>query len=798
VKVLWIAMRELRAIFSTVLGWMVLTGFLLITGVFWTFGVDDYAMAVAGSIYNPYDMVGLSLTNHLLLPFFGNCTVIVLMVTPALSMRLFSEELRNGTLELLLTSPISATEIVLGKYLGSVGFLGVLLACTAHYPLSLWWIASPDLGVIAGGYLALFLLGSAILALGLAASAYTENQVVALVTTFALAMLLYVVSFSVTDPSVPLYHLSLSTHVIRLIGGAIQTADLVYFGAFIAFFLFLAQQRLELFRIASAWIPDLRHLWMPALAGMFGEIARRLVEIESLGRLGWTLMVTALALVAGFTVLNRRALVNFGRTRHARLVMGSLFLQGFALAVAVGGYHVVQDRFDRTIDLTQQRSHTLSDQTRKVLAGLDEPVEIVAYFTQGDPAGQAFRKLAMLVEQASDQVTLTWVDPLADPVRAEVDRIAGATVVVKQAGREQRLEIDFDETNLARRLVLVQDTDEHLVCWARGHGEADPDGDTAATDYGAIVLALEATNYQVLHTTVAAEGIPRTCEVLVVVRPMTDWLPFEREALAAHVAEGRHAILLLDPAANTPGLNADLERFHLSVTDDIVFDADLTANFPGMEGTLAVYDDRVLAHPITEGLGSAIVLPVARSVGSTNDDGIVVKDLLRTSGQAWGETNLDDPDVRPDPGVDRTGALPLAVLAEVVDPDVLDVVRPAETGPLRDEAVGRPVDMGLDADPGRLVPADFTPAPGGKVLLVGDADFASNQMMAVGNNKDFFLNVVAWMVGEEEQLGERPTTGDPLELSDFGSSLLCLVSLVFVPGTAVLLATVVLLRRRRL
>lgn len=243
--VFWIARRELSSLFGTAMGWLVLTGFLLITGVFWVFGVEDYAMYAAGAVYNPYDLQGLSITDNLLLPFFGNCTVIVLMVTPALAMRLFSEELRSHTLELLLTSPITSTQIVLGKYLGAVGFLAILLACTAHVPISLALLADPDPGVLFGGYAALLLLGSAILAMGMCVSAYTSNQVVSLVVTFSAALALYVISFSETDPEALVNKLSVSTHVVDLIRGALRTADLAYFFAFIGFFLFATHQRLE-------------------------------------------------------------------------------------------------------------------------------------------------------------------------------------------------------------------------------------------------------------------------------------------------------------------------------------------------------------------------------------------------------------------------------------------------------------------------------------------------------------------------------------------------------------------------
>lgn len=247
-SVLWIAQRELRAVFSTTVGWLVLTAFLLITGVFWVFAVDDYMLQTTSMVYNPYGAQHARVTDNLLLPFFGNCTVVVLMVAPALSMRTFSEELRQHTLELLLTSPVSTGQIVLGKFLGAVGVLGVLLAGTLHCPIGLSLWASPDLGVIVGGYLGLLLFGSAILAMGVWFSVHTSNQIVASVLTFGAALSLYVLGFGEASPDSLSNQLSLSSHVVELIQGNLRASDLVYFAGVIGVCLFATQQRLEAFR----------------------------------------------------------------------------------------------------------------------------------------------------------------------------------------------------------------------------------------------------------------------------------------------------------------------------------------------------------------------------------------------------------------------------------------------------------------------------------------------------------------------------------------------------------------------
>ncbi len=490
------------------------------------------------------------------------------------------------------------------------------------------------------------------------------------------------------------------------------------------------------------------------------------------------------ALLVAWAALDAARLGRAARSRAFRLGSGSVLLQGVALVLAVGFYAVVDERLDRTFDLTRRRTHSLSSHTVEVLRSIEEPVEIVAFMEEGTPQARRFARLVDLYTQTSDLLRLQWVDLIANPVRARQEEVTGPTVILRRGDREERLEVDFTETELTRQLILVLADEEHVVCWSVGHGEADPDDDVAPDGYGAAVLALEGTHVQVLNVQIAGEGIPDDCELLVVARPRAEWLPWEREALAAYVGAGGQALILLDPMVDTPGFNADLERFGVEVYDDVVFDGDPASNLAGMAGALAIHGDGVLAHPITDPLVGAVILPVARSLGLPKREGLFVRELLRTTALGWGETDLDDPVVEPDEGVDRTGRLPLAVVAEVKDPTALDVVLPAkDASPDEDER-------------GRLVPTDWTGRPGGRLVVVGDADFPTNQFIAFGSNQDFFLNAVAWLLGEEAQLGERPELAEPLELSERGSALLCLFSVVVVPGGAGLLALIVLLRRR--
>jgi ABC-type uncharacterized transport system involved in gliding motility auxiliary subunit len=147
--------------------------------------------------------------------------------------------------------------------------------------------------------------------------------------------------------------------------------------------------------------------------------------------------------------------------------------------------------------------------------------------------------------------------------------------------------------------------------------------------------------------------------------------------------------------------------------------------------------------------------------------GIEAKTILESGPVAWGETDVDSEEIAPSEE-ERVGEVPVMVIAEVTDPSVLEV----------DEAVVQ--------------------AAGGRLVVIGDSDFVANSHMNWGNNRDLFLNTIAWLVAEEDQIGERPSDGDMLEITAAGEAMMCVISIVLVPGAAVLLGGLTFFRRRRL
>lgn len=251
-NVLAIAGRELRAYFASPIGWVVLCLWVLIMGIFFVAVLGIYNMQATEMAYNPYAGSEMNIDEYLVAPLFGNTSVILLFICPLMTMRLFAEDRKSKSLELLLTSPITTTEIVLGKYLGAFGFFAIVLLGTVHMPALLFWMGEPDPGVMASSYLAVLLLGGCFLAVGLMTSSMTENQIVAAVLSFGLLLALWIVGWFEELASGTLKEVfsyaSLINRMEDMTKGLIHTQDLVYYLSFIFFFLFATHQRVEAYR----------------------------------------------------------------------------------------------------------------------------------------------------------------------------------------------------------------------------------------------------------------------------------------------------------------------------------------------------------------------------------------------------------------------------------------------------------------------------------------------------------------------------------------------------------------------
>ena len=182
---------------------------------------------------------------------FSNMIFVLVILAPALTMKLLAEEQRMGTIELLLTAPVHDWQIVLGKFLGSfVLFVVMLLGPTLWYVLVLQVFGSPDYGPIASAYLGFILIGAACLAIGVFVSSLTQSQVIAFIVGFVILLLMWIAdsAVGVLGPgglSDALTYLALPRHFNDLFSGVVDTTDVVYSLSMVAIFLFLATQVLQ-------------------------------------------------------------------------------------------------------------------------------------------------------------------------------------------------------------------------------------------------------------------------------------------------------------------------------------------------------------------------------------------------------------------------------------------------------------------------------------------------------------------------------------------------------------------------
>lgn len=249
--ILTIANREFRSLFSSPLAWVILAVIQVLLA--WSFFTSiDAFFSIQADLATLKNAPGV--TDLVASPLLEVASIILLMVTPLLTMRLLSEEKRSKTMSLLLSAPVSITEIVLGKYLGLLFFLLTMLFLIVLMPLSLSMGTQLDYAKLFSGVLGLFLMLAAFSAAGLYMSSLTENPMIAAISTFGVLLLLWMININIassSDGDNVLAYLSLHAHFTTLLRGIVNSRDIAYFLLFIIGFIVLAIRQLETQRLQS-------------------------------------------------------------------------------------------------------------------------------------------------------------------------------------------------------------------------------------------------------------------------------------------------------------------------------------------------------------------------------------------------------------------------------------------------------------------------------------------------------------------------------------------------------------------
>ena len=229
-KIWAMARKDISQYFTSPMGYVVLSIFFLVAGLFF------WLIAIGGRTAS-------------MVPVFQNTVILLLFITPMITMRLWSEEEKSGTAELLRTSPLTVWDIVLGKYLAVLCFFGVMLSVTFVYVLIILAAGKPDLGVLFANYVGYILVAASFFALGLMASTLSENQIVSAVVTYGILLMLWVIGAAGGNAQGPLGDflkaLSIFEHTDDFFKGVIDLTHILYFLSLIFVGLFFSVKVLE-------------------------------------------------------------------------------------------------------------------------------------------------------------------------------------------------------------------------------------------------------------------------------------------------------------------------------------------------------------------------------------------------------------------------------------------------------------------------------------------------------------------------------------------------------------------------
>ncbi len=523
--------------------------------------------------------------------------------------------------------------------------------------------------------------------------------------------------------------------------------------------------------------------------------------------------------VALWLWLDREALQRAARSQGARFTGASLLVVVLSAAIAVA-LNVLAHRYDDRIDLTEAGTYTLSDETEKIVKALDRPVEVVAFVSEATPEKSRIDDLLASYKALSDKLTVRELDPIRNPMEAEQHKITSelATVILVSGADQQRVENSVNEEAITNAIVRLTSGTAHRICTTIGHRELDGEDDYSPSGMGAALTKLRGLNYKVDKVNLAKDDIDGGRERTVRGAPRRG--PADR--LPADGARDRRALRRRGarvPLAARPDARTGAREGH---------------------GPLRHRDrrrHRRRGQPRHAGGGHGCVVPRARrrdvrlppADRRAQRHGALPGGAVRACRDARG---------RRSGGTERLqGAGDRQDERARLGREDARHVEGATAGPGRGHprprgGARRERDRGSGEDRGRChhdgrrpgcrrLPVDsregggererlrnaappataaFTPKAGGKVVVFGDSDFASNQLVDQLTNKDLLLNTIAWMVGEEDQLAVRSKGGESQTLTmTLGQSLVVwVVSLLVAPGAALLGALLTWRMRRAL
>jgi gliding motility-associatede transport system auxiliary component len=453
--------------------------------------------------------------------------------------------------------------------------------------------------------------------------------------------------------------------------------------------------------------------------------------------------------------------------RQARL--GTLAAASVAIVLLIlVAVNYLASRHNKRWDMTAAKQFSISDQTKKVLQGLQKPVHI-RVFDRSDGFARFHERLDEY-QYISKQVNVEYLDMERRPALANQFQVqTPGTVVIEYEGRTEKVTSD-GEQELTNGLIKVVQGKQHKVYFVQGHGEKSTET-TDRSGYSTIGAALTSDNFLTDKLVLAQQkDVPADASILVVAGPKTDFFPAEVDMVKRYLARGGKIFFMLDPpdradAPEVTNLAALLKDWGIDIGTNVVVDVSGMGQLLGTDVSVPVAA-KYEPHPITDRFNLLTAYPLARSVtpipGGTN--GHTAQALVDTSPNSWAESNIKELTTTGkvarelDKG-DKAGPISLAA---AVSAPAGDAAAPA-------------------TEPGK--PADST-KPETRIAVFGDSDFVSNGYLGIPGNRDLFLNTVNWLAQQENLISIRPREAgsSTLNLTAAAAQRIFWLSILIIPG----------------
>lgn len=476
------------------------------------------------------------------------------------------------------------------------------------------------------------------------------------------------------------------------------------------------------------------------------------------------LILGVLCLGAYFWTQGRNLLGSLSRrsTRYGlHSGLYSLLLVGILVLV-----NFLNGRYHYRWDLTEMKVFSLSPQTVKVLGHLKQDLEIYGFFERGENARAS--DLVKSYAYHSKQVKFTAVDPDRHPEMVKQFKVQQLNTLHLRYGQESMNVTETTEEGITKALIKLTKATKKNVFFLTGHGEPKIDDREAPQGFAAAMEALENENYQVKELLLSTqEKVPADSSALIIAAPERPLVGHELAAIESYVKNGGRLLVLL-PSPGGETMKNFLATWGVEVGEDIVVDQVIRLFAGPSLGVEPIAETYSPAHPITHGFKERTLFPLVRSVEEpkSGKDGVEVTSLVKTGATSWAEKDVN--------GVFKQGK--------------------AALGP---EDKQGPISIGV-AVSANLKKLGIEKEGDAKIVVLGTAAFANNRSIGNFFNRDFFLNAVNWLVGQEEMISirARSVRASRIQLTGSEGAMVFYLSFLILPEILLLSGLAVWWRRR--